>query len=280
VRGFVAGGCMLLALACDGGDWIVGSELPPEHAPSGESLERPALIDDRESCPSAAQVLAQRERQHGVPSVLAEHVGRWRGSLGGDAAAGFPSAELELELDASGVGALTFDVPSAASVELDPGVGYLCDAAAGGVVCGTTSGFVGNFAYPLVGARSRGGVLSFVLVGAAPWDGWCALQPSLGWPDESPACGFSFGVRLPAEPRWSSGGCSRTSAAGVEPIDCALMYALERCECARDACFAADHGGMDVGLALGVDGAVLSGSLWYESESDAASLTLRRLLED
>jgi hypothetical protein len=278
VRWLVAGGCVSFALACDGGEWIIGAELPPAPAPSEAGLDPPTLLrDEPESCPSAAQVLAERERGHGVPSVLAAHVGHWRGSLGGAAASGFPSLELALVLDASGAGSLAFDAPSAGSGELDPGAGYLCDAdAAGVIVCGTPSGFVGDFAYPLAGARSRGAVLSFVLVGAAPWDGWCALQPPVGWIDESQTCGFSFGARSKAEPRWSSSGCSRSSAAGVEPIDCALMYALERCQCARDACFAAYHGGMDVGLELSEDGTRLTGSLWYENEGDAALVELGR----
>jgi hypothetical protein len=272
VRRLAVGG-MLLGFACNGADWIVGEALPEQQG-SGEGTLSPELLADPASCPSAATVLAERARD---ASVLAEHVGRWRGRLDGHAAAGFPSTELELELAPDGAGTLTFEGPPATSPELDPDAGYLCAAGAGGVVCGSSSGFIGNFAYPLAGAQSRDGVLSFVLLDAAPWDDWCALQPPVHWPDASRACGLSFGVRSPATPRYSSLGCSRIHAEGADPIDCALMYALEHCECASDACFATDGAGMDVGLALSDDGDSLSGSLWYQRENDAASVSLRRL---
>jgi hypothetical protein len=207
--------------------------------------------------------------------VLAQHVGRWRGTLAGAAAASFPSLTLELVLEASGAGTLLFE-GAAATDAVDPSSGYLCTSESSGVVCGSASGFVGGFAYPLAGARSRDGVLSFVLVGADPWGAWCALSPPVRWSDPSQACGFSFGVRPPAETRWSSAGCSRIGPEEAEAIDCALMYALERCRCGRDACYAAFEPGIEVGLALSEDQQVLAGSLWYESELDAAPLELRR----
>jgi hypothetical protein len=135
------------------------------------------------------------------------------------------------------------------------------------------AGFVGGFGYPLAGARSRDGVLSFVLGGAEPWGAWCALSPAVEWLDPTQACGSSFGVRPPAEPTWSHAGCARR---GARNIDCALMYALERCECGRDACFAAFDPDIEVGLALLVDQGSLVGSLWYENELDAASVALQR----
>jgi hypothetical protein len=114
-----------------------------------------------------------------------------------------------------------------------------------------------------------------VLPAADPWNAWCGLQTSVASPDPSQVCGLSFGVRRPAEPRWSPAGCTLSRGEDVEAIDCALLYALERCECARDGCFAAD-GGVEVGLALSAGGAALRGSLWYESGVDRAGVVLSR----
>jgi hypothetical protein len=272
-----AAGCaLLLGVACAGDDWIIGSELRREGDAGQGPLAPPDLVDNADVCPSAEELLGERERAHGTPNVLDQHVGRWLGTLGGPAAASFPGLAVELVLDDSGVGTWRFEVEAAAMEPLDPGAGYLCRSEASGVVCGTASGFVGGFGYPLAGARSRDGVLSFVLGGAEPWGGWCALSPPIEWPDASQACGFSFGVRPPARPVWSPAGCARIGADDAEDIDCALMYALERCECGRDACFAALEPRIEVGLVLSEDQRVLAGSLWYENEVDAASLALWR----
>jgi hypothetical protein len=195
--------------------------------------------------------------------------------LGGTGAAGFPSSEVELLLDASGAGTFLFDAAPSPN-EPSPEQGYLCSADPGGVVCGTSSGFVGGYAYALAAVRSRDRVLSFVLPEADPWSAWCGLQASIESPDPAAACGFSFGVRLPAEASWSPLGCTLRRGEEIEDIDCALLYALERCECARDACFAAFDGGAEVGLELTDDGA-LSGSLWYQNGLDRAPVVLSRV---
>jgi hypothetical protein len=276
MREAFAGCCLLGSLACQGDSWIIASELPIPEDPADTPLEPPDLVSLTGGCPSAADVLAERERAFGTPSVGAAHVGRWRGTLGDPGASGFPGLEVELLLDASGAGTFLFDAP-APSNEPSTEQGYLCSAASSGVVCGTRSGFVAGFAYALAAARSRDRVLSFVLPAADPWGAWCGLQASIESPDPGQACGFSFGVRLPAEPSWSASGCTLTGRERVEEIDCALLYALERCECARDACFAAFDGGVEVGLALTEDGAALRGSLWYENGVDRALLMLARV---
>lgn len=274
----VVAGCWLLGnVACEGGSWIIAEELPtPEDRADADALEQPEVATMPGQCPSAADVLAQRELDRGESSVGAMHVGRWRGALDGTGASGFPSSGLELWVDESGAGTFLFDAAQPSNEPL-PGSGYLCSAGSTGVVCGTTSGFVGGFAYAVAGARSRDRVLSFMLSDADPWGGWCGLQASIEWPDPSQACGSSFGVRLPAEPRWSPAGCTLTRGEDVEDIDCALLYALERCECARDACFAAYEGGVEVGLALTEDGAALRGSLWYVNGVDRALAVLSRV---
>jgi hypothetical protein len=268
----VAGCALLLGVACAGDDWIIGTELPREDEAAQGPFGPPELVSAPQACPSAAELIGERERAYGMPNVREQHVGRWLGTLGGPAAASFPGLAVELVLDASGVGTWRFETAAAAPVTLDPDAGYLCRSEPSGVVCGTASGFVGGFGYPLAGARSRDGVLSFVLGGAEPWGAWCALSPPVEWLDPSQACGFSFGVRPPAEPTWSPAGCAR----GARDIDCALMYALERCECGRDACFAAFEPDIEVGLALSEDRRSLVGSLWYENELDAASVALQR----
>ncbi len=276
MRGVAAVCCLLAVLSCQGDAWIVAEALPPEESLAEPPLERPDLVAIPGECPSAADVLAQREMALATSGVGAAHVGRWRGVLKGAKAAGFPSSEVELELDASGVGTFRFDV-APSPIEPLPATGYLCSAAPTGVVCGSDSGFVGGFSYAVAGARSQGEVLSFVLRDADPWGAWCGLSASVALPDPSQACGFSFGVRLPAEPRWSPDGCTLRRDQEVEPIDCELLYALERCECARDGCFAAFDGGVEVGLALAQDGIALGGSLWYENGVDRAQVTLARV---
>jgi hypothetical protein len=265
----------VLGLGCDGKDWIVAGAANPSRGPLGDGIIAPELIPVLEACPSAAEVLAEREGARIAASVASEHVGSWRGTLQGDAAASFPSVELELALDDSGAGALRFEGSGRDPGEVDPTVGYLCAADDAGVVCGTSSGFVSNFSYPLAQAQSRAGVLSFAIDAAAPWDGWCRLHSPVPRPDDTQACGYSFGARTAGEPRWSRQGCSLVGEDGAAPIDCALLYALERCQCARDTCFATEAE-MEIGLTLAEDG-TLAGSLWYENENDAAELTLRRV---
>jgi hypothetical protein len=266
--------CTLFCLGCEGDDWIVAEAARAPGGASGEDSLAPDPILVPELCPTAAEVLAQRERTRAASSVQSEHVGSWLGRLEGDAVGTFPSAELALTLDGNGAGTLRFDAPARAPGELDPAAAYLCAAEESGVVCGTVSGFVGNFPYPLLWAQSRAGVFSFTVDAGAPWGGWCALQTPVAWSDGTQACGYSFGARNPGVPRWSSQGCSLLADGSAEPIDCALLYALERCECARDACFGGEVE-IEVGLTLSAEG-TLDGSLWYENENDAAQLTLRR----
>lgn len=275
-----AGACWLvLGLACQGDDWIIAGELPASAEPPAMG-SAPELIEELAACPSAAEVAEQRREFFGAGNVAAEHLGRWRGQLGGDAASGFPGSAVELRIDAAGTGTLTIGDASGAPFAAEGGVdsGYLCGAATSGVVCGSTSGFVGGFAYPIEAARSRDAVLSFTVVAADPWGPWCARQEPVRWEDSRQACGFAFGVRPPAELRYSALGCSRVTPEGdAEPIDCALMYALEFCACARDACFASFARIIDVGLEQTPDGTSLSGSLWYENEIDAAPIVLDRV---
>lgn len=275
MRAVAAAGWLLGSLACQGESWIVAGELPPLEDPADAGMGPSAVVDIPGECPSAADVLAERERALGTAGVDAAHVGRWRGTLGGTGAAGFPSAEVELLIEANGAGMFLFDAPPSSN-EPSPERGYLCSADSGGVVCGTSSGFVGGYAYALAAARSRDRVLSFVLPDADPWGAWCALHASIESPDPAAACGFSFGVRRPAEASWSPLGCTLRRGEESEVIDCALLYALERCECARDACFAAFDGGAEVGLELTEDGA-LSGSLWYQNGLDRAPVVLSRV---
>jgi hypothetical protein len=266
--------CTVFCLACEGRDWIVAEGAGPTGGASDAGSSAPDTVLVRELCPSAAEVLAQRERMRTPSSVQSEHVGLWRGMLDGDAVGHFPSAELALAVDGNGAGTLRFDAPASASVELDPAGAHLCTAEQSGVVCGTASGLVGNFSYPIVWAQSRAGVFSFAIDARAPWGEWCGLQAPVAWPDGTQACGYTFGARNAGVPRWSSQGCSLLVEGSAEPIDCALLYALERCECARDACFGA-AADIEIGLTLSEQG-TLEGSLWYENEIDAAQLSLLR----
>lgn len=264
---------LALSVACHGDDWIIGGELPREPDPASGEGDNPELGSEPDACPSSLQMMGQRQQQFASTSVEAAHVGRWRGQLGGGAS-GFPGPELELEIDASGAGTLFFAASPGDRVVSDIDTGYLCSAEAMGVVCGSDSGFVGSFEYPIAGARSRDGVLSFVIVTADPWGGWCAEHVPVSWEDPDQPCGVAFGVLPEAQLHYSALGCSRVTPDGAESIDCALMYALEYCQCARDACFARFDRSVEVGLTLSEDGTELSGSLWYESGRDAAPLTL------
>ena len=159
----------------------------------------------------------------------------------------------------------------------DPTEGYLCDGSVSGGICGTPSGFVGGFEYELQGVAARGRVLSFVVLDADPWARWCELQTPVERADASQPCGFSWDIVPLSMERWAATGCEQVDAAGnAEPIDCSLMYALERCKCAFDGCFASFYSGIEVGLNLSSDAQELSGSLWFKSNVDAALLRLRR----
>lgn len=276
MRRLIAGAwCSLSGLACQGDDWIIAGA-PGAGGTSGAEHEMSAPEPIADGCPSAADSSELRAQRYGSSGIAPDHVGLWRGRLGGSAAAGFPSSDLEVELDTGGQGWLRFDTALNTEGRDDPERGYLCSAGPSGVVCGSASGYVGGYAYPLAGAGSRERVLSFSIVPADPWGSWCAQREPVAWDDPVAACGRSFAVLPPADLSWSPLGCSRTSSDGTEPIDCALMYALEFCQCARDACFAAFSSSIDVGLALSADGATLSGSLWFLNEVDAAPVTLTR----
>jgi hypothetical protein len=276
VRALSAAACCSLALgaACQGEDWIIAGELPRDMDGPNNPLDAVELASDLDGCPSSLELLEQRAQASDAASVAPSHVGRWRGDLDG---AGFPSLALELEIDGSGAGTMLLGDTAGAPSPSDED-GYLCSVEASGVVCGSASGFVAGFAYPIAGARSRDGVLSFTLVTADPWGGWCAAREPVTWEDATQACGFAFGVLPEGQSIWSAQGCTRIDRdGGAEAIDCALMYALEYCQCARDACFARIDRAVDVGLALSQDGTELSGSLWYENGADAASIVLSRV---
>jgi hypothetical protein len=265
-----------LCVACRGEDWIIGGELPRDvGSPSGVG-DGPTLVSDPAACPSSIEVLGQREQAFGAASVAMDYVGRWRAVLGVGAAEGFPSRDVALEIDASGAGTLLFDALASDRLPDDVDEGYLCSAEASGVVCGSASGFVGGFAYPIGAARSRDGVLSFVIVTADPWGSWCAEREPVSWDDPRQLCGVSFGVLPAAMQRYSALGCSRITEEEAQEIDCALMYALEHCQCARDACFARFDRSVEVGLELSQDGTALVGRLWYDSGLDAAPVLFSR----
>ena len=272
----LAGGALALCLACQGDDWIIAGELPREEAPPDSPLGTPEVIDDPSGCPSAADRLEQRAQAFSEPSLAPEYIGRWSGELDLDAPAGFPSRTLELLVGSDGGGTLRFG-GSTLLVPPEADRGYLCEADAAGVVCGSASGFVAGFAYPIEGARSRDSVLSFSIVAADPWGAWCAQQQPVRWEDASQACGFGFGVLSPAVSSWSSSGCSRLADDGSRTIDCALMYALDYCDCGRDACFANFGRSVEVGLELTPSGSALRGSLWYEDEANAGWVVLSRV---
>jgi hypothetical protein len=95
--------------------------------------------------------------------------------------------------------------------------------------------------------------------------------------DLSVACGRTFSVRPVAARQWSEGGCTESFGDGTErAIDCALMYAIERCQCGYDRCFGSFQTGIEVGMSLSNDGDELRGSLWFKNDLDASLVTLRR----
>jgi hypothetical protein len=229
-----------------------------------------------ESCPTVAALDAERQGSNPAPAVDARFAGVWRGRLGGDAAEGFPGADVELRIADGGAYSLRFGALAGTPAMLDPGRGYLCAEGAEGVLCGTPSGYVGGYAYVLESVMSRGDVLSFQIVSSDPWDGWCRLQSPQAWPDRTQPCGYTFGAGPPGSDSISASSCARVAADGAAaPIDCALMYALQRCRCAADACVAQSADVMEVGLRL-TDG-LLVGSLWYRGDVDAAAVSLARL---
>ena len=275
-RWALAGAALLGGLGCRGGDWVVAGAEPPEGGASGGTDPSIDLLPVEE-CPAAATLLERRAALYRAEALNEAFAGRWRGTLTGDGAAGFPSTSLELELDASGQGSLWFD-GSSPPLATDPDSGYLCSAGAdGAVLCGSRSGFVGGYRYPLERVTVRGDVLSFVLVEADPWGSWCEQRQPVVWPNAAAECQSSFDVQLPGTDQVTPTGCSRVDAEGVATdIDCELMYTLRRCECGWDACIAAYEDSVEVGLELGDGGAALSGSLWYSGDLDAARLRLVR----
>lgn len=277
MRWLAAAGCLALSAACHGDDWIIGGELPADIDSADDGPAGTELTTDPGACPSSLETLAQRQQAFAAASVDATYAGRWRGQLDDAAPAGFPSRDVELEIDASGAGTLSWGVPQSDRVVAPSDEGYLCREAGASVVCGSASGFVGGFAYPISGAGSRDGVLSFEIVMADPWGSWCAQHEPVSWEDPSQACGLRFGVLPDAAPRFSVAGCTRSTRDGVSvAIDCALMYALEYCQCAPDACFARFDRVVDVGLSSAQEG-TLSGSLWYENGANAAWIELSRV---
>jgi hypothetical protein len=268
-------GLCLAGFACRGGRWIIAGESIREPPSDAGTLPRIDASVAPEICPSAALLDRQRDAAYPASSLDARHLGLWRGSLRGAAVEGFPSADVELTIAASGQGSLRFGAPAAAPSGLDPTQGYLCTQRADAVQCATPSGFVGGFVYPLEGVTSRGDVLSFVIVGADPWDAWCRLQAPLARPEPAQPCGYSFGAGPAGSDSIGANGCARLAADETStPIDCELMYALQRCRCGTDACVADYVGGSEVGLRL--SGGLLVGSLWYAGDVDAAPLSLAR----
>jgi hypothetical protein len=272
----VVAALVTFGFACRGDDWVIAAGRSGEGAGGADPVDASTLVAERPACPLASELVAERAELYGARDLDVRHVGVWRGSISGTAAPGFPSERVELSLETGGVGHLTFvGVPLAEAN--DPDSGYLCSGSAGGVACGTPSGFVGGFPYPLERVTSRGDVLSFIVIENDPWALWCSLRPSLTWADEARACGYGFGVQRPGSDAEGSDGCARVSVDGEStPIDCGLMYALRHCECGADACFASFVTGIEVGLELAGDGSLLRGSIWYSGDVDAALIALER----
>jgi hypothetical protein len=273
--------CLAIALgslACRGPSWIIAGDWVSEGVDGGAgSIADAAPL--REACPTAAGLDALRSSTNPAPTLDARFAGAWRGSLAGDAATGFPSADVELRIGTSESGSepssLRFGSAAAASAELEPSRGYLCSGSAGGVRCATASGYVAGFSYPLEAVMSRGDVLSFRVVGSDPWDAWCRLQSPEPRPEPAEPCGTAFGVGPPGSDSVGAAGCARVTNDGTATaIDCELMYALQHCRCGSDTCVAEFADAMQVGLRLS-DG-LLIGSLWYKGDLDAAGVSLAR----
>jgi hypothetical protein len=276
-RWALAGVVLLGAAGCRGEDWIVAGAEGPAGSDSGGNEPPPIQLLPVEECLSAAALLEQRAALYRPEAVSEAFAGRWRGTLRGDGATGFPGENVELELDAAGRGSLWFDA-SPPPPPADPESGYLCSAGSdGAVLCGSRSGFVGGYRYPLERVSVRGDVLSFILVEADPWGPWCEQRQPIEWPNDVAECDFSYDVQLPGTDTLTMAGCSRVDPEGAATdIDCELMYTLRRCECGWDACIAAYEAGVEVGLELGNAGTSLRGSLWYSGDVDAALLELER----
>jgi hypothetical protein len=266
---------VLVCAACDGARSVIAEE------EARDTMEGPLPSPGADStwvhdCAGVEQILAIRSTWHGISESGESHVGRWRGTLGGSAASGFPGSDVLLVVNSDDTGTFTF-TSAPPPPPADPADGYLCDGSISGGICGTPSGFVGGFEYELQGVVTRDRVLSFVVLDADPWARWCELQTPVERADTSQPCGISWDVVPLSMERWAATGCEQVDAAGnAEPIDCSLMYALERCKCAYDGCFASFYSGIEVGLNLSADADELSGSLWFKSNVDAALLRLRR----
>jgi len=276
-QAWVTASCLSIGLAsqaCRGDRWIIAGDWLSESRDAGLPSDSDAA-PTAEVCPTVASLDAERQGGNPAPDVDARFAGVWRGNLGGDAAAGFPSAQIELRIADGGIHSLRFDAPAAAPA-LEPSRGYLCTQSADGVRCATPSGYVGGYSYALEAVMSRGDVLSFQIVNSDPWDGWCRLQAAQAWPDRTQPCGYVFGAGPPGSDNIAgAAGCARVTADGAATaIDCEVMYALQRCRCATDGCVAQPADVIEVGLRL-TDG-LLIGSLWYEGDLDAAGVTFAR----
>ncbi len=268
--------CALSVSACGADPWVLASERTPNDAPALPPPRMGGFAGGVPQCEEVRDLQQQRAaRSRSKARLDAAHLGTWRGELSGDAAAGFPAKDVELELRSDATGSLSFDgVPPPPEPESNDG-GYLCDGRVSGGVCGSVSGFVGGFAYALEAPMSRGSVLSFSIVDADPWEAWCNLQTPLARPEPFFDCGIAFEALPPGSERWSPDGCWTVLDTGTEPIDCGRMYSLERCQCARDGCIASFAERVEVGLRL-TDTGELAGSLWFKNETDAASIRLHR----
>lgn len=265
---------VLVSVGCRGGRWVIAGDGLPETSDAGAPSDSDAAAT-AELCPTVAALDAERQRDNPAPTVEARFAGVWLGNLGGDAAGGFPNAEVELRIADGAESSLRFGAPAAAPASLDPSRGYLCAASVDGVSCGTPSGYVGGYAYALEAVMSRGDILSFRIVSSDPWDAWCRLQAPEPWPDRTQACGRAFRAGPPGSDSIGGASCARVTDDGAAiAIDCELMYALQRCRCAADGCVARSTDVMQVGLRL--TDQQLVGSLWYRDDLDAAAISLAR----
>lgn len=264
---------LLFGASCEAEPWVVATQANWER--DGDRRDAgppPSMIDQ---CPTVEVLRARRIAQYPRLAPSAAHVGRWRGTLSGSSAAGFPGVDVQLSVDTDGSGSFRFESESPLVPPGSAAEAYLCDGSVSGGICGSASGFVGGFDYAIEAARSRGDVLSFVIVDADPWDGWCRLQEATQRSNPDAECGLSWDA-LPGVPRWSSAGCELAVDGVIQPIDCGRMYALERCACGRDGCIASFTTAVDVGLLGSPGGDVLEGALWFKNGAEAASLRLLR----
>lgn len=258
---------------CKGEPWVVAAVVADAAADAGDAGPDAALPE----CPSAESLV--REELAGLPrpALEARHVGTWRGGLHGVSSPAFPGARLELQLAPDGSGTLRFIDAALPPAPADATAGYACQNGETGVTCGSASGFVGGYPYALYGARSRGAVLSFTLLGSQPWDSFCKLAPPLEWPDVNAACGFSHGVLPPGSSSWSTQGCTHVSDTTTTSVDCEWLYAVRRCQCAFDGCFSSFQTRVALGLELVDADRELQGSLWSFDGTRAVTLRLWRV---